>query len=43
MVDLPQVEDVDECLDPALNDCSPEEVCHNTDGYYSCICKQGSC
>ncbi|MFO0591046.1 MAG: EGF domain-containing protein [Polyangiaceae bacterium] len=33
--------DLDECSDPALNDCSADATCTNTDGSYVCKCKKG--
>ncbi|XP_070549842.1 uncharacterized protein [Ptychodera flava] len=32
-------EDIDECVDSSLNDCT--QGCSNTDGTYSCDCRQG--
>ena len=34
-------QDVNECLDPLLNDCLPYHICNNTPGTYSCLCKFG--
>jgi len=33
--------DVDECLDPADNDCDVHATCTNTVGAYTCACKKG--
>ncbi|XP_070700102.1 uromodulin-like 1 [Pempheris klunzingeri] len=35
------VEDVDECAQPALRQCSPQAHCNNTEGSYHCACRQG--
>ncbi|XP_045896630.1 uromodulin-like 1 [Micropterus dolomieu] len=35
------VEDVDECAQSALRQCSPQADCHNTVGSYHCACHQG--
>ncbi|KAM9348941.1 uromodulin-like 1 [Symphorus nematophorus] len=35
------VEDVDECAQPALRQCSPQAHCNNTVGSYHCACRQG--
>ncbi|XP_054481207.1 uromodulin-like 1 [Anoplopoma fimbria] len=35
------VEDVDECDQPALQQCSPHADCNNTVGSYHCSCHQG--
>ncbi|TKS83795.1 Uromodulin-like 1 [Collichthys lucidus] len=34
------VEDVDECAEPALRQCSPVADCNNTVGSYHCACRQ---
>ncbi|XP_070536805.1 uncharacterized protein [Ptychodera flava] len=34
-------EDVDECDDATLNDCSPFAVCQNSEGSYQCQCQTG--
>jgi len=39
--EVPEVSDVDECGNSDLNDCSPHAKCTNTDGYYTCTCKEG--
>ena len=36
-------DDIDECADSALNDCSVEEPCSNTDGAYVCGCAPPLC
>ncbi|KAG7516197.1 uromodulin-like 1 [Solea senegalensis] len=35
------VEDVDECVESAFPQCSPQADCNNTVGSYQCICRQG--
>ncbi|AWP00480.1 putative uromodulin-like 1 [Scophthalmus maximus] len=35
------VEDVDECVEPALHQCSAQADCNNTVGSYQCSCRQG--
>ncbi|KAI7793782.1 putative uromodulin-like 1, partial [Triplophysa rosa] len=35
------VEDVDECANPQLNNCSNHANCSNTEGSYTCICHHG--
>ncbi|XP_042355576.1 uromodulin-like 1 [Plectropomus leopardus] len=35
------VEDVDECAQPSLHQCSPHADCNNTEGSYQCVCHQG--
>ncbi|XP_060942525.1 uromodulin-like 1 [Limanda limanda] len=35
------VEDVDECVQSVLHQCSPQAQCNNTVGSYQCICHQG--
>ncbi|XP_049449087.1 uromodulin-like 1 [Epinephelus fuscoguttatus] len=35
------VEDIDECAEPALRQCSPHADCNNTMGSYHCACHQG--
>ncbi|XP_069366337.1 uromodulin-like 1 [Paralichthys olivaceus] len=35
------VEDVDECVQSALHQCSPQAQCNNTVGSYQCTCHQG--
>ncbi|XP_040007128.1 uromodulin-like 1 [Xiphias gladius] len=35
------VQDVDECADSALCQCSPQADCNNTVGSYRCTCRQG--
>nr|XP_046267653.1 uromodulin-like 1 [Scatophagus argus] len=35
------VEDVDECTQSALHQCSPQADCNNTVGSYQCACHQG--
>lgn len=32
--------DVDECVHPALHQCSPQADCNNTLGSYQCVCQQ---
>lgn len=38
---VPRIEDINECANPDLNDCSKFAVCHNEFGGYRCICKPG--
>ncbi|XP_078514984.1 uromodulin-like 1 [Lissotriton helveticus] len=33
--------DLDECASPLENDCSPDALCINTEGSYTCECKAG--
>lgn len=33
--------DIDECADPALNDCDANATCHNTEGSHYCECDPG--
>ncbi|GLT34291.1 hypothetical protein SLA2020_088150 [Shorea laevis] len=33
-------QDIDECLDPNLNDCK-DMICKNTEGSYTCLCPKG--
>ncbi|KAM3601857.1 uncharacterized protein V6R79_020107 [Siganus canaliculatus] len=40
-VSLVTVDDVDECAQSALRQCSPQAVCNNTVGSYQCACHQG--
>ncbi|XP_069058702.1 uromodulin-like 1 isoform X2 [Pleurodeles waltl] len=35
------LEDLDECASPSENDCSPDALCINTDGPFTCKCKDG--
>ncbi|KAA0704071.1 Uromodulin-like 1 [Triplophysa tibetana] len=35
------VEDVDECANPQLNNCSNHADCNNTEGSFTCICHHG--
>ncbi|XP_016897504.1 uromodulin-like 1 isoform X2 [Cynoglossus semilaevis] len=35
------VEDVDECVEPVLHQCSPQADCTNTVGSFQCTCRQG--
>ncbi|XP_074529195.1 uromodulin-like 1 [Halichoeres trimaculatus] len=35
------VEDINECAQPALHQCSPHANCTNTEGSYFCTCQQG--
>ena len=34
-------DDIDECADPAANDCSADAICGNTYGSYNCTCATG--
>ncbi|XP_067848338.1 uromodulin-like 1 [Heptranchias perlo] len=34
------ISDVNECISPIYNDCSPHAMCKNTDGSYTCICSE---
>ncbi|KPP67520.1 uromodulin-like 1-like [Scleropages formosus] len=36
-----EVKDTDECAHVELNNCSPEALCRNTEGMYSCTCRPG--
>ncbi|XP_074604245.1 uncharacterized protein LOC141857656 [Brevipalpus obovatus] len=38
---IPRVEDINECANQELNDCSKHAVCHNEFGGYRCVCKSG--
>lgn len=40
-VALPRLDDVNECADPQLNDCSRNARCINDLGTFSCTCKPG--
>ncbi|XP_048874369.1 uromodulin-like 1 [Brienomyrus brachyistius] len=36
-----EVQDTDECAEAALNCCSPDAICINTEGTYRCTCQPG--
>ena len=33
--------DIDECLNPQLNECPDKSVCTNIEGSYFCTCQDG--
>ena len=36
-----QIADIDECADPAANNCGENAACSNTEGSFSCACNAG--
>jgi hypothetical protein len=38
---IPEIKDLDECLDPVYNDCGENSICINTFGGFICECKKG--
>uniref|UniRef100_A0A8D2ZH90 Uromodulin-like 1 n=1 Tax=Scophthalmus maximus TaxID=52904 RepID=A0A8D2ZH90_SCOMX len=40
-IDMSVFADVDECVEPALHQCSAQADCNNTVGSYQCSCRQG--
>ena len=38
---MPRLDDINECADPILNDCSKNARCLNELGTFSCVCRPG--